>query len=160
MRFKKRQSKKKYSTEKRKLFRKVIGNFAIRLFAILDEEIAKEFILKTENIPEFFAEVAIYFDSKGVVGDENEDLKEVMLMLTDIINSESKYTPAKGLATSGEMLLWLKKHAESLLYKHDLAWNEDIFQVSHQDLLRTPKNDLLSAHSFASGKFEVEGLFT
>ena len=139
---------KKYNSEKRKLFHKIIGNIAIRLFnLVLDEKSARRYVMDTTTITQFIHKSADHIQRLGWVGNENSELEEILIMIDDILAKEFKITPAKYLSTAGEMLHWLANHAEKTLYKQDLYWKQELFNSPQDWEIREPK---LTNNRFAS----------
>ena len=121
---------KKYSSEKRKLFHRVIGYIAINLYNnVLDEKAARRYIMDTHTITSFLHRAATHIENLGWVGNENKELEDILIMIDDIMISEFKITPTKQISTAGAMIHWLANHAENSLYKQDLRWRRELFDA-------------------------------
>ena len=139
---------KKYNSEKRKLFHKIIGNIAIRLFnLVLDEKSARRYVMDTSTITQFIHKSADHIERLGWVGNENSELEDILIMIDDILAKEFRITPAKNISTAGQLLHWLANHAEVALYKQDLYWRQELFTSPQDWEIRSAK---LTNSRFAS----------
>ena len=151
---------KKYNSEKRKLFHKIIGNIAIRLFnLVLDEKSARRYVMDTSTITQFIHKSADHIERLGWVGNENSELEDILIMIDDILAKEFRITPAKNISTAGQMLHWLANHAEAALYKQDLYWKRNLFSSPENWEMRESKLTHNSRFaSFDSGYKSIIGV--